>query len=219
MKKLIPTIAVSLLALSLGGCVIANDNSKTEIVSPAAVSVKTLLSSSAETLKAQPSGNYSSEPTHTSLTWRIGHMGLSQYTARFEKVSADLVFDSQDPTKSRVSANIDPLSVSTGLPGFNKEIGEQFLKSMPMTFKSTSLVKTGAVTGKMTGDLTFLGVTKPVTLDVTFNGGRDHPFAKVPAIGFSAHGFVKRSEFGLDKYIPMLTDDVEVFIETEFLKK
>ncbi len=204
--------------LFFGACVIDNsENVKQTIVSSAPA--KTLLSSSEDVLKSQPSGNYATEPTHTSLTWRIGHMGISQYTARFDKVEASLKFDSENNEKSSVTAMIDPLSVSTGLPNFNKEIGEEFFEGKTISFKSTRLEKTGPTSGKMTGDLTFRGITKPVTLDVTFNGGMMHPFAKVPAIGFSAHGFIKRSEFGLDKFIPMITDEVEIFIETEFLKK
>lgn len=216
-KKIIIATISALAIAQLGGCVMNIEDNKTEIVTPKAE--KSLLTSSAETLKAQPSGHYVSEPTHTSLTWRIGHMGISQYTARFDKLSADLNFDSQNPTKSSVSASIDPLSVSTGLPKFDKEIGEEFFMGKEISFKSTSLVQTGPTSGKLNGDLTFRGVTKPVSLDVTFNGGLVHPYAKVPAIGFSAHGFIKRSEFGLDKFIPMITDEVEIFIETEFLKK
>lgn len=217
MKK-IAFLGALIAPLALSACIIDNsENVKQTIVaqSPA----KTLISGTEDSLKSQQSGNYVTEPTHTSLTWRIGHMGLSQYTARFDKVEATLNFDAANNEKSSVSATIDPLSVSTGLPNFNKEIGEEFFESKTITFKSTKLEKTGATTGKMTGDLTFRGITKPVTLDVTFNGGIMHPFAKTQAIGFSAHGFIKRSEFGLDKFIPMVTDEVEIFIETEFLKK
>lgn len=216
-KKVIIAAFGALMVSTLGGCVMNIEDNKTEIVTPAAE--KTLLSSSADALKAQPSGNYVSEPTHTSLTWRIGHMGISQYTARFDKLSAELNFDSQNPTKSSVKATIDPLSVSTGLPKFDKEIGEEFFMGKEISFKSTSLTQTGPTSGKLAGDLTFRGITKPVTLDVKFNGGLMHPYAKTQAIGFSAHGFIKRSEFGLDKFIPMITDEVEIFIETEFLKK
>ncbi len=217
MKKIL-VLSAALAPLFLTGCII--DNSETvaqTYVTPNAA--KSLVSGSAETLKAQPSGNYVTEPTHTGLTWRIGHMGLSQYTARFDKVEAALNFDAANNEKSVVTATIDPLSVNTGLPNFNKEIGEEFFEGKTITFKSTKLEKTGATSGKMTGDLTFRGITKPVTLDVTFNGGIMHPYAKTQAIGFSAHGYIKRSEFGLDKFIPMITDEVEIFIETEFLKK
>lgn len=217
-KRIISIGVAALAILQLGGCVVVNASDNSISVADQKTE-KTLLKSSAEKLKEQPSGKYFSEPTHTSLTWRIGHMGMSQYTARFNKLSANLDFDSQNPTNSSVTAIIDPLSVSTGLVNFDKEIGEEFFLGKEISFKSTSLTQTGPVNGKLTGDLTFRGMTKSVTLDVTFNGGLVHPFAKVPAIGFSAHGFIKRSEFGLDKFIPMVTDDVEIFIETEFLKK
>ena len=86
-----------------------------------------------------------------------------------------------------------------------------------ITFKSTAIVMTGSKTADVTGDLTMLGVTKPVTLKVTFNGGMaSHPMAKKPAAGFSATGTVKRSEFGMTNALPFIGDDVTVLIETEF---
>ena len=90
-----------------------------------------------------------------------------------------------------------------------------------ITFVSTSVEPSGERTAKVTGDLTLKGVTKPVTLDVTFSGETDaHPFAKVPAIGFSAVGTFKRSEFGLDYLLPSIVgDDVKVQIEGDFIQK
>jgi polyisoprenoid-binding protein YceI len=65
--------------------------------------------------------------------------------------------------------------------------------------------------------LTFLGVTKPVTLDVTFNKALgQHPFANKPALGFTAEGSLKRSEFGMDTYIPQIGDEVDFIIQAEF---
>ena len=71
----------------------------------------------------------------------------------------------------------------------------------------------------MTGDLTFRGVTKPVTLDVTYNGTASFPWAPdQPKIGFSATGSLKRSDFGLDIMVPSLGDEVDLLIEVEFAK-
>jgi polyisoprenoid-binding protein YceI len=68
----------------------------------------------------------------------------------------------------------------------------------------------------MTGDLTIKGVTKSVTLDVTLNQAANHPMRNIPAAGFSAQGTLKRSDWGLGKYAPGVSDDVKVIIETEF---
>lgn len=180
-------------------------------------------------LPAIPSGKYVSEASHTSLTFQIDHMGLSKYTARFTKVEADLDFNNEKPEASKLTAKIDPTSIRTDYPNaankdFDKELGEgpewfNAKKFPSITFESTKVTRTGDKTGKVTGNLTFLGVTKPITLDVTFNGGfAEKPFTKKPAIGFSARGVMKRSEWGFTQYLPTLGDDVTLIIETEFDK-
>ncbi len=177
-----------------------------------------------------PAGIYVNDDTHTSVTFKVSHMGLSHYTARFAKAEAELNFDPADPTKSTVKASVDPLSIRTDYPRPEQEDFDKKLstnadwfnagKFPTITFTSTSVEKTGEKTGKMHGDLTLLGVSKPVTFDVTFNGAyTEHPMAKIPAIGFSATTTIKRSDFGFSTYVPMIGDEVEVQIEAEFKKK
>ncbi len=172
---------------------------------------------------AQPNGIYKIDPKHTSVTWKVWHMGTSHYTSRFSKVDGELSYDPKDLTKSSVKITIDPASVDTGLPDFNKEIaGEKFLggdKHPAITFDSTAVTKTGATTGTVTGNLSINGVTKPVTLDVTFNGGLDNNIMGAHDIGFSAKGKINRSDFGVNYGIPMVSDEVTIDIETEFLQK
>ncbi|MEL7049913.1 MAG: YceI family protein, partial [Pseudomonadota bacterium] len=87
-----------------------------------------------------------------------------------------------------------------------------------ITFVSTAVEMTGEKAAKVSGDLTLLGVTKPATMDVTLNGGMKlQPFAKKPAVGFSASTTIKRSEFGFTKLIPAVGDEVSLQIEAEFL--
>jgi polyisoprenoid-binding protein YceI len=115
--------------------------------------------------------------------------------------------------------------------GFHDQMmGKSFFdaaKFPAITFKSTKVAVTGKNSAKVTGDFTLHGVTKPVTLDVTFNGGYP-PGAMDPGgarVGFSAHGVVKRSAFGMGYGVPAagstmgVGDDVEVMIETEFSSK
>ena len=86
-----------------------------------------------------------------------------------------------------------------------------------ITFTSTEIEKTGEATGTMTGTLDFLGVSKPVTLDVTFNDAMAvQPFSQKPALGFSAHGTLTRSDWGMTTYVPNIGDEVEILIEAEF---
>lgn len=179
-----------------------------------------------QTLKSLPAGAYQLEKPHASLLARVRHMGLSNYTIRLTDFDATLDFDPANPAASRVSAIINPLSVQADHPtdtGWDKRIGEDLMegKDFPqIVFTSTKVEPTGAFTGKVTGDLTFMGVTEPVTLDVTYNGGMDAAalYGGRPAVGFSARGTLDRSDFGLTAYRSIVADEVEIVIEAEFTK-
>jgi len=176
---------------------------------------------------AVPAGEYVLEKTHASLTFRVKHLGLSMYTMRFVGFDSTIMLDPKDPTKSTVVVTIDPKSVRTDFPfpekeDFDKKIADQYLKASEfptIRFQSTGLKASGASTGRLTGNLTMLGVTKPVTLDVKLNGAMDHPFRKVPALGFSATGVFNRSDFGSKDLLPAVGDEIQLVIEAEFLKK
>ena len=176
-------------------------------------------------LASMPAGAYTLDKNHTSLTFRVNHMGLSNYTARFTKVDATLTFDPKDPTKSSVKATIDPTSIRTDFVGaedFDGVLAKDkawfnATQFPAITFESTKVEKTGEKTGKIHGNLTFLGVTKPVVLDTTYNGAYDKkPYIGGAGLGFSATTTIKRSEWGMGNYIPMIGDDVAIWIETEF---
>ncbi|MEM9304059.1 MAG: YceI family protein [Pseudomonadota bacterium] len=190
----------------------------------------TIGAASADDTVTIPSGTYANDAGHTRLLWRIDHMGLSHYTARFNDVEIVLAFDAEQPNQSSVTATIDPRSVDTGYPGetdFNAEISDdpRFLDAgnhPEITFVSRKVTATGERAFEIEGDLTMRGQTLPVTLDATLIGAlEEHPFAKVPAIGFSATATIDRTAFGLD-YLsggPILGDEVEIEIQTEFLKQ
>lgn len=181
---------------------------------------------STQALQSLGTGSYHMEKAHSSLIWRLKHMNLSYYTARFTDFDTSLEFDPKNPGASHVKAIINPLSVQADHPtdkDWDRKIGEDFLdgvKFPQIVFESKKIDVTGEFTGKVTGDLSFLGVTKPVTLDVTFNGAA--PVAALyqgrSAVGFSAHATFKRSDFGLTRYSSLVGDDVEIIIECEFTK-
>lgn len=180
-----------------------------------------------------PAGRYRTDPLHSSLNFRVNHMGFSHYTARFLKFDATLDFDPKNIAGMKLSASIDPRSLQTNYPmpnpekvDFDKQLtGPEFLdadKYPAMTFVSTRIVQTGPDTADVTGDFTLHGVTRPVTLHVKYNGG--YPGMSLDPggrIGFSATGTLKRSEFGVGFGIPApgtnmgVFDDVEIIIETE----
>lgn len=180
--------------------------------------------SHAATIEA-PKGNYVLDKNHTNVLWSVTHFGLSHYIGRFDNIEGTLTLDPANVQNSKIDITIDPASVDTNYQSkpntFNQEIaGAKFFntnKYKTITFKSTAIKITGKNTGKVTGDLTFHGVTKPITLDVTLNKALNpHPMTKKAALGFSATGALKRSEFGVNAMIPMVSDEIKLVIETEF---
>lgn len=175
--------------------------------------------------KSAPPGAYEIETHHTQVIFAIPHLGITDYYGRFEKVSGTLNFNSGTPEKSSVSVSIDTASANV----MSSEVLGQLVgptvfdaaKFPTATFKSTSLVRTGPTTGKMTGDLTIHGVTKPVTFDVTFNGGLKAPIGNAYDLGFHATAIIKRSDFGLDKMMwnSFVGDVVKLTIEAMFLQQ
>ena len=199
---------------------------------PASTPARTTTSEAAPAGQAAPltiaAGDYVLDKTHASLTWKIKHLGLSWYTARFTSFDANVRLDPQTVTNSSVSVTIDPKSVRTDYPfpekeDFDKVISEKFLKSgefPTITFQSTSLVATDTSEGKLHGNLTLLGVTKPVTLDVKLVGATDkHPMNEKSAFGIHAKGEIKRSDFGQTELQGVLGDEIKLEINGEFIAK
>ena len=170
---------------------------------------------------AMPAGTYVLDKTHASLIAKVRHMGLSDFTMRFTDVDATYSWDPKSPQTAEVKATIAAASLDTGFPATNAQFAEEFLaasKHPTITFVSTSIRPTTAGKGTMTGDLTLRGVTKPVTLDVTYNGFEAGE--RGSKSGFSANTTIKRSEWGSTFLVgPMLADDVEIVLELEFAKK
>ena len=180
---------------------------------------------SAETTLAVPAANYKIDPRHTQVIFAIKHMGLSTFYGRFGNVNGALTFDLASPDKSTLTVEIDMMNIQTHVDELDKELsGSVFHASQypTATFTAAQIVKTGDNTGTVTGNLTLAGATKPVTLNVTFNGGRNSPIPFSPyRIGFDATGAIKRSDFGLTGMIwsGMVSDEVSLQIECEMEKQ
>jgi polyisoprenoid-binding protein YceI len=171
---------------------------------------------------AAPAGVYRTDPKHAYITFSYDHFGYSRPQVRWRSWSAELIWDSERPEKSSVSVVIDATKPDSGVDAFDQHLrSPDFFNAAEfpqITFKSTSLTRNGPTTGRMVGDLTIKGVTKPVTLDVTLNRAADDSFASAYKLGFSGKGIVKRSDFGVDKYAPNVSDEVTLTIEAEFVK-
>ncbi len=177
-----------------------------------------------------PAGEYRLDKAHATLLFQVDHIGFSSYTGQFRNFDATLFFDPAVPETMRVTATIDVNSLAIPAPpdGFLDE-----LKSAPwlnaiefpaMEFRSTAVTLTGADSALIDGELSFRGVTAPVALEATFNGGYAGfpPYDPAARIGFSAKGALKRSTFGVSIGVPTeeapvgVGDEVTFEIEAEF---
>jgi polyisoprenoid-binding protein YceI len=174
--------------------------------------------------KSAPKGVYEMDASHTTLTFCVVHMGLSNYCGRFNKSEGTLSFNGAEPQKSKLDVKIDVASVDTTSDKLDEKLRGEFFKATEnptATFKSTKITVTGENAGEIAGELTLRGVTKPVTLKATFNGGLMHPFSNAYAIGFSAEGKFKRSDFGLTdvSWSNFVADEITLQIDSEFQAK
>ncbi len=186
-------------------------------------------------LPAPPPGTYHIDRGHARLLFSVSHLGLSDYTALFTDYEATLTFNPDDPAAMTLMVVIEAASVETHYPDpgldFNATVaGPEFLDAAQfpqITFTSTKVAVTDGETADVTGDLTLHGVTKPVTLQVTYNGGYGaNEFDPGGArIGFSATGQILRSDFGMGYGVPApgtdfgVGDAVTIIIEAEFSEK
>jgi len=176
-----------------------------------------------------PAGAYTVDKAHTSLIFRVSHLGFSTYTGRFTRLDAALQFDPADIASSRVSVSIDPRSIEAdnAPSGFMQELaGKAWLDAErfpEMSFRTNSVEVTGPGTFRVNGELTLHGVTRPLVLEARYNGGyAGHTYEPKARVGFSAQGRFKRSDFGVSYGVPApgstfgVGDDVTVTLESEF---
>lgn len=163
---------------------------------------------------------YQLEKTHADLLFSIDHAGFTQKHGSFRDFDGTLRYDAAKLENSKVEIAVKTDSLDTALPVRDKDVkGEMFLdtaKYPEMRFVSTRVVAGANQALRIEGDLTLHGVTKPVTLNAKLNKVGPNPFDKRPTLGFSATGSLKRSEFGMDKYLPLIGDVVEIRIDVEF---
>ncbi len=169
-----------------------------------------------------PAGTYVLDKRHASLTVKIVHMGFSHYTMRFDGLDGGFTYDPANWQATKATFTVDPKSVDTNDLSFNKQIAGYFEadKYPTISFVSTDIQGQDGK-GTMTGDLTFHGVTKPVTLDVTFAGAGHGVTPIGTRLGFSGSAQIKRSDFGLSNFVlnQFTGDEVDVIFEVEFEKK
>jgi len=170
-----------------------------------------------------PAGIYKSEDTHAYITFQYLHQGYARPTLRWNDFDATINLNPDSPTDSTLSVTIDAASIDSGVERFDGHlVSADFfdVDNYPeITFVSKNLSQSLTGRGKLTGELTMKGITKPVTLDVTLNKVGEHFQSKKSIIGISATTMIKRSDWNLGKYTPVVGDDVEISIEVEFVRE
>jgi polyisoprenoid-binding protein YceI len=166
---------------------------------------------------------YRLEKTHVDLLFSINHAGFTQKHGSFRELDATLQYDPQSPDKSQISVTVETASLDTGDATRDRDVkSPQFLdvvKYPQMRFVSTKVVPAPNGTFLVEGTLTLHGVTKPLTLRTTLNKDAPSPFDKRPTLGFSATASLKRIDFGIATYLPLIGDEVNIQIDAEFNQK
>ncbi len=162
---------------------------------------------------------YRLDPDHTMVLFSWNHFGFSNPTADLGLGQGTLVFDQQHPANSSVDVTLPLTLLDTHVPALDKHLKEADFfdadKYPAVTFKSTRVQPLAGHKFKVTGELTVHGVTRPVVLDATLNKVGINPMTKAQSIGFDATATLKRSEFGIGAYVPMVSDLITIHITTE----
>lgn len=173
-------------------------------------------------------GNYVVESTHTQIQWTVNHFGFNDYFGIFGSPTGTLTLDPAKPNDAKVSIDIPVSELATSSakltehmlrPGKDGKPADFFdITAHPSAkFVSTSVAVKGTE-AKIVGNLTFNGVTKPVTLNAKFTGAGNNPFNKKASIGFQASTVINRSDWGMKYGIPLVTDAVRLKISVAFEK-
>lgn len=199
-------LAAAAVGFTVAGTAVSNAQSAPPQVTPAIVVPKT--------------GVYQIDPTHTQVRMTWNHVGLSNPGATFENVQGVITIDPAHPERSRVSVRIAAASVDTGVPQLDADfLTDKFFdvaRYPNITFESRSVSFTGIGRSfTVTGDLSVRDITQPVVLHAVLNGAGLHPNVQAPAIGFAASTRFKRSDFGLNVALPMVSDEIDVQITVE----
>ncbi|MEE9336152.1 MAG: YceI family protein [Granulosicoccaceae bacterium] len=166
------------------------------------------------------SGNYKLDKDHAYVNFKIGHLGLSTIVGRFNTVDASLEFDPANIESMKIEGVIEASSIDV-----NNEDLEDTLRGgywfdtdrhPQVAFDSTDVVLGSDGDLQVSGELTVLGVTKPITLIGRFNGGADNLLTRKYTLGFTGAATISRAAFGMDAFEGIIADNVDIEIHAEF---
>jgi polyisoprenoid-binding protein YceI len=189
-----------------------------------AAAIAGLISAPALALPSAPKGTYALDPQHTQILFEIKHMGISTFFGRLTNVSGNINFDQSAPEQSTLTVQVDMHTIDTHVPELDRTLKSIFqADTYPFaSFSATRVTRTSENTGVVAGNLTIANVSRPVNLNVTFNGGSGSGEPMQPyRVGYDATATLKRSDFGLTRMIwsGFVSDDVQLVIEAEAVRR
>jgi polyisoprenoid-binding protein YceI len=169
-------------------------------------------------MPASATETYKFDPLHTAVVWNVSHLGFSTPSGKFMNIDGTLVLDPQNLAASKVNVTIPIALMDTGVPKMDEHLkSKEFFDAATYptaTFTSNTVDVASKDTAVVHGTLTLHGVSKAVDLDVRINKIGEN-YSKVPTAGFSASATIKRSDFGITYFLPVLPDEIRLEIETE----
>jgi polyisoprenoid-binding protein YceI len=173
---------------------------------------------------------YTFDRDHTNISFSWNHLGIARQSARILEFDGTLDFDPENAESSSVEVTMKAASIFSGAKALDRDLrSSDFFDAArypEITFKSTMIRRMGERSGEVFGNLTILGETRPVVLQVRWNFSGEHPLGQINpgykgkyVAGFSAVTTVARSEWGLKRAIPLVSDEIDIAIEAEFLRK
>jgi polyisoprenoid-binding protein YceI len=175
-------------------------------------------------------GSYAADPPHTLVLWRVNHFGFSNYYGLFGNIGGTLDLDPKNPAAAKLSVTIPVAEITTANAGLTEHLfkpgkdgaAPDFFGPNPAAAQFVSTAIKLDEEGKealITGNLTLNGITRPVTIEAEFVGAGNNPMSKALTIGFEGEARIKRSDFGINAFVPLVSDEVELKIEAAFEKK
>lgn len=168
-------------------------------------------------------GSYAVEPTHTRVMFAVSHMGFSTWFGDFTQSAGTLTLDPKAPSAASLDVTVQTASVSTTNAKLDGELRDpswfDAAKYPTIRFRSTKVTPTGPGRADVTGDFTLHGVTRPLTLHAVFNGAGQNAMSKAYTVGFEGSGVIRRSDYGVTKYVPLVGDEVRITVSGAFEKR
>ena len=172
---------------------------------------------------AVKAGTYAVEPAHTQVTFSVSHMGISPFAGTFSGASGTMALDPANLAATKLSVTIPIASVQTTSSKLSEElVSADWLDAARFptaSFTATKVTPLGPEAASIEGTLTLHGVSKPVTIMARFFGAAQNPMSKKDSIGFLARAQIKRSDFGVAKYVPLVSDETVLVINAAFEKQ